>query len=123
MLILSEALMQALDDYAYAAFLTRMQAHARHFFPAVCAALAEAALADLVRRAVEEARARGLQGKQDICRYLNLVLLLGADFAAPTGYAWARQVVEDPYVRSGAARLALLEAAAERMLATRDGVA
>lgn len=68
--------------------------HARAHHPERCAALNEAELLALVRAAIVRGGGYGLTSQRDLCRFLDIVLVIDAD---PQGdYGWLDEVLSDP---------------------------
>jgi len=90
-LLLRETQVRALTEATQATFRYNAAEHLRRSFPAQCAELGEAELAETVRSGMEQARAWGFESAHDVCRYLNLLVALGPAFdEAP----WARECLE-----------------------------
>jgi hypothetical protein len=91
MLIIREAQLRVLSEYARGDLQARMLAHLRRFFPARCAALGERETEDLIAHGVERARRYNLDTEAEICKYLNLMFSFGRDF--DTEQDWAARVL------------------------------
>ena len=76
-------------------FVGRVIAHARAVWPAECAGLGDAVVADLVRGAVEHAASLGLTAELDIVRFVDLSFILAKDFGTNPLAAWSRPIIAD----------------------------
>ena len=92
MLIIREPQMWALRD---ALWMNLILDHVRECFPAQCAKLGESGVNNLVTRAVQKGKAYGFRELADIQQYVDLAIVLGADFESTSEFAWAREILED----------------------------
>jgi hypothetical protein len=72
-------------------FEDRVLMHVRRCFPDRAASLEEDAVRNLIRRGVERAAAYRIVAERDVCMYVDLMLVFGADFDSER--AWAREVL------------------------------
>jgi hypothetical protein len=86
-------------------------AHLHQFFPRRCAALGKPRLYRLIRSGIESANRYNITAKADVCKYIDLMLVLGPDFEKDSRYPWAADILKQktsPRVRMrellGAAR-------------------
>jgi hypothetical protein len=95
-------------------FEERAGAHLRRFFPRRCAALGPGGVRALVRAGIERAAAHGVHAERDVCKYIDLMAMLGRDFEDDPALPWARRILEDPSAIGAAARVDALYDAALR---------
>jgi hypothetical protein len=72
-----------------------MVAHVVRFFPRA-ADSGESQLLDLVRHGIRRAAAHGITTRPDVCKYVDLMMVLGRDFDTDAGLAWAAAILEQP---------------------------
>lgn len=84
--------------------------HVRNFFPAEYRTAGEAKIRELIRYGRERAAAHGFMGKRDVCRYIDLMVILGRDFDRDPGLPWAAAILQKP--RDPVARMHFLYQAA-----------
>ena len=78
-----------------------MVAHLTRFFPCECAAEgSESQVLDLVRYGIGRAAAHGITTKRDVCKYIDLMIVLGRDFDADTRFGWAAAILKQPWQSS-----------------------
>jgi hypothetical protein len=82
---------QAFREEALRDFEDRVLAHAGRCFPDRTASLGEDAVRHLIRRGVERAACYGIVAERDVCMYVDLMLVFGADFDREN--AWARDIL------------------------------
>jgi hypothetical protein len=66
--------------------------HVREFFPEACADLGMERLWILVREAIKQARAHGLEEGPHICLFVDLTFIFGRDFDSQP---WADEILGD----------------------------
>jgi len=74
--------------------------HVERCFPDRWAALGEGGVRQVIQRGVERAAVYGIVAERDVCKFIDLMLVFGADFDQER--AWARQILEvkgDPFAR------------------------
>jgi hypothetical protein len=76
--------------------LSMVVTHAHKFFPEQCAQLRPEELQQTAQSAMKRAASYGLTPMRDVLQFLDLVMVLGADF--DSRLPWAREILED---RSG----------------------
>jgi hypothetical protein len=69
----------ALAQAQLSRFGARMLVHIKEFFPSVFASLGEERLLLLVRHGVERGKHYGITSERDVCKLIDLMLVLGQD--------------------------------------------
>ncbi len=64
-------------------------AHLQRFFPRQCARAGEPQLRKWVRHGVRRASIYGITAKKDVCKYIDVMMVLGPDFDADPKFPWA----------------------------------
>jgi len=70
-----------------------MVAHLRKFFPRQCASMGEPKLRETVQYGIKRAAAHGLTAKRDVCKYIDVMIVLGRDFDKDKRHSWAREIL------------------------------
>jgi hypothetical protein len=91
-------------------FETWMAAHLAKFFPGQCAALGEHKLLATIQYGIKRAARHGLTAKRDVCKYIDVMIVLGRDFDTHKRYPWAGKLLKKRDRADKKAR-ALIEAA------------
>src|SRR5438105_3713106 len=82
MLTIRRAQLAAFSRADAARFEQWMLDHLRKFFAKQCEAAGEPDLRETIRYGIERAAAHGFHSKRDICKYIDLMVVLGRDFDA-----------------------------------------
>lgn len=90
MLIIRSSQMEVLADSLQGEFLRKCERHLSRSFDA-CARMSASELRTFVEQGVARARSYGIDTERDLCRYLNLVAVLGRDFDLKL--PWARKTL------------------------------
>jgi hypothetical protein len=91
-----------------------MAAHLAKFFPRECAALGESKLLATIQYGIRQAARHGLTVKRDVCKYIDVMIVLGPDFDTDKGYPWAAELLKRRSTADEKAR-AIIEAAKLQM--------
>jgi hypothetical protein len=67
--------------------------HAKKFFPRHCQKLGDPQLRELIRYGMKRSVAHGFIAKNDVCKYIDLMVVFGRDFEADNRYPWAREIL------------------------------
>jgi hypothetical protein len=110
MLVIRREQMAVFSDARRQQFEGWMRDHAERFFPRECRKLGEALLGQTIRAGIERARAHGITSRRDVCRYIDLMLVLGREFDTDQGLPWAGRILGGS--ASAAARVQALHTAA-----------
>jgi hypothetical protein len=70
-----------------------MVAHLSKFFPRQCASLGELKVRETVQYGIQRAACYGLTSKRDVCKYIDIMLVLGPDFDTNQRHAWAGEIL------------------------------
>jgi hypothetical protein len=90
MLVIREAQMQVLSGLRRDAFNVRCETHLKANF-ACCAAMSPRELRTMVEQGTARAMSYGIEAERDVCKFLNLIAVLGRDF--DLRYQWARKTL------------------------------
>ena len=102
------------SDLAERSFEDWLLSHVKKFFPAQFDAVGEADIHEIIRRGRERASQHGFRARRDVCKYIDLMIVLGRDFDTDVRTQWAAEIL----ARSGdrEATMRALFAAASRRL-------
>lgn len=89
MLLIRDEQMRVFAEDATRRFAERLCVSLRSQFPEHCAALGPHGLEAEVQHGIAAARSFGFVSSTDICRFLNLQIVLGRDFRLRPENAWA----------------------------------
>lgn len=84
-----------LHDDAHRTYADDLVGHVKEFFPAH-AALGDPQLRRVVDRALARAHLHGFTSERNICLYLDLMLLYGADVDVDPQFPWFAEILADP---------------------------
>lgn len=73
-----------------------MVAHLREFFPLQCATLDEGELRECTRSGIASAARYGIRTKRDVCKFIDLMIVLGEDFDSSEPANWASIILSRP---------------------------
>jgi hypothetical protein len=76
-------------------FTLRVVAHVKAVWPAECAELGDAPVAEAVRGVIQRAAALGLLSERDVVRFVDLAFILARDFDTNPLAAWTRPIFAD----------------------------
>ena len=74
-------------------FEDRMLVHLMKFFPEQCHALGEPKLRDTIRYGVQRAKSYQIEAERDVCKYIDLMTVLGRDFDTDEDLPWAGRIL------------------------------
>jgi hypothetical protein len=77
-------------------FENRMLAHLRQFFPKQCEAIDEAKLRETIQYGIRSAAVYGIAAERDVCKYVDLIMVLGRDFDKDEKRPWASRILVGP---------------------------
>lgn len=95
MLVIRDAMFEALGQAAREDFVARMRVHLAKFFPTQCAALGEERIGGLIELGIARAREHGFKAEREVCKYIDLMFVFGRDFDRDEWLPWARQILEN----------------------------
>ncbi|MFT3857480.1 MAG: hypothetical protein QM742_08290 [Aquabacterium sp.] len=113
MLVIRNPQMRAFEEAAFAEWLMR---HLHRHFPQQCQAMGPARLQQHVEASLERARSFGFDRPADLCRFVDLTMTFGADFAHDAALPWAAELLSAADIPDPGTRMDLLVAAAARHL-------
>lgn len=93
MLVMRKIQMEAFGKYMAEEFENSMAEHLRAAFPAQVAALSEPELRGLVHNGTARAQSYDVQMRPDIRRYLECMVIYGADFDTSNRTGWAGRIL------------------------------
>jgi len=114
MLTIRRAQLAAFSRADAARFEQWMLDHLRKFFAKQCEAAGEPDLRETIRYGIERAAAHGFHSKRDICKYIDLMVVLGRDFDADEQYPWAGTILTE--LKNPETKMEALHAAAKSHL-------
>lgn len=100
--------MEALSAYMRQGFDDRMVKHLRTDFPQESGKMDEKQLREFIDSGVKKASTYTIEPERDVCRFIDLMVGLGADFDKARDMVWARTILRDPALPSGS-KLDLIE--------------
>jgi hypothetical protein len=93
MLKLSRKQMETFSHAALMRFETQMLTHLRRFFPESYQALGDDGARELIHLGLQRTASHHLVAERDVCKYINLMVVLGRDFDHRV--PWAREILND----------------------------
>jgi hypothetical protein len=94
-----------------------MVQHLNRFFPSQSKSAGEVQLRDTIRYGIRRAASYGITDRRDVCKYIDLAVVLGQDFDTGRRSRWAAQILGQR--SSPAVRMKSLLTAAKRQLGNR----
>ena len=92
-----------------------MVSHLGKFFPRQSRTMGESKLRETIQYGIKRAASYGIVSKRDVCKYVDVMIVLGRDFDRDPQYLWAARILGQKNSRqkngSGAKAQALLESA------------
>jgi hypothetical protein len=98
-----------------------MVTHLRTYFPHRCSHLADAELLAIVRLGVEKGRRYGLAKEADVCRFTDVMLVMGSEFDTDPQMPWAAAILSHTGFAGPESRMEMLHQAACDHLRQLDG--
>ncbi len=65
----------------------------KKFFPAQFDAVGEADIREIIRDGRERASRHGFRARRDVCKYIDLMIVLGRDFDSHASTRWAAEIL------------------------------
>ncbi|WP_428034726.1 DUF4123 domain-containing protein [Amphritea sp.] len=100
--------MQKMDLSALDNYLTQLVEDIQAVYPDHFLNETDEALKERFRLCIAKAEEFNIVGRTDLFEYCSLCIQWGDDFCGPDGLIWAKNIVEDPFITDGAARVTLL---------------
>lgn len=88
--------------------------HLRKFFSDQCAAAGEEEIRGRIRYGIRRAGAYGITSQRDVCKFIDLIMMLGPDFEVSPRFPWAMEILKQP--ADSVARIAALTDYTENVL-------
>jgi hypothetical protein len=95
MLIIRKPQMDALKRHMLTQFESNMVSHLRSTFPARTKSLEVEAIRNLIRQGAIRAGRYGITSERDIRRYVEYMVMYGADFDVAPTTSWAGKILND----------------------------
>jgi len=67
--------------------------HLRRFFAKRCERMGEARVRELVEYGIRRAASYGITMRREVCKYIDVMVVLGRDFDRDARYGWAQQIL------------------------------
>jgi hypothetical protein len=74
-------------------FESLMAEHLHHFFPRQFKATGEAAVYELIRTGIRLAASHDIKNRRDVCKYIDLMVVLGLHFDLDPRFPWVAEVL------------------------------
>ena len=91
-----------------------MAGHLKRFFSAKCDALGEACIVETIRYGIKRASQHGFRTRRDVCKYIDLMMVLGRDFDLDPELPWAAAILTGTRWKDTSAKLDQLSRTAVR---------
>jgi hypothetical protein len=91
-----------------------MARHLRKFFSSQCDALGESRIVETIQYGMKRAPQHGFKTRRDVCKYIDLMIVLGRDFDTGERTRWAAGILARGG-DAGATMRALFAAASRRL--------
>jgi hypothetical protein len=96
MLIVRDEQLELLAKAETKTFEDRMVQHLTRFFPDACSQDSEIDIREAIRRGISNAAAYGITREVDVARYIDLGVVLGADFHLGRPHLWVPDILRHP---------------------------
>ncbi len=70
-----------------------MMAHLKKYFPVQCRAVGESQLRPIIRTGIDRAAVYEISSQCDVCKYIDLMVVLGRDFDTDRRFPWAGEIL------------------------------
>jgi len=84
---------EALRKASVESFRSRMRQHLTALFPVICGSLTPAELDNAIDHGIRQAGAQGFHTESTVCRYIDLMFLLGSGFDTDKQLPWAAELL------------------------------
>ena len=105
MLAIRREQVDVLEQASTKRFEDRMVAHLSVAFKEKCQSLGEAEVRGLIQHGVRRSRRYAIATERDVCKYVEVMFILGRDFDEDPQYAWAHQTLMDSQFKYPADRI------------------
>lgn len=116
MLTIRKEQMAVFRGPAVKAFEERMVAHLGRCFPKQCRALSEPELRETIQYGIKAAAKYGIIIERDVCRYIDLMVVLGRDFDRDPKLPWASSILNNRALKDPGYKLERLSKAFKRQV-------
>ena len=120
-MIVSHALIRALEHDALQRFVQEMVVHCQEFSPRLCKTVTVEELQAAVRQGLERAESHGFTQRGPTRLYLDLMIVLGGGFDTDPQFPWAQQILSSVASQNQMQRADALHARVGEYLARIDG--
>jgi hypothetical protein len=114
MLTIRAEQMKKFSEVAVKRFEDMMVVHLDKFFPGSFKATGEPKVRELIRYGIKRAASYKIQAERDVSRYIDLMMVLGADFDSDRRLPWAGEILRSR--NNPEQRIAVLLRTAEKHL-------
>ena len=108
MLIIRQAQMERLQQEARRGVENRMLAHLTRYFPEAYTMMGERGVRDIIRYGIERANHYGIVAERNVCKYIDVMVVLGRDFNMDVTLPWAAEMLRDDTITDNKKRTDLL---------------
>ena len=86
LVVLSQPQVKRFEDW--------MLAHLKKFFPKESEVAGESGLRETIQHGIKQAATYGITTERDVCKYIDLMIVLGRDFDQDEKFPWAGQILK-----------------------------
>ena len=108
MLIIRQDQMDILRQEVRKGFEDRMLSHLTRYFSEACARMGESGARELIRYGIERAKHYGIVAERDVCKYIDVMAVLGRDFDVDAAFPWAAEILAEDTIADNKKRTDLL---------------
>ena len=109
MLTVRDGQMQIFSQAAVDQFEDWMTVHLKRFFPG-CLRMAEPDLREMIQYGIGRARSYRIRARRDVCKYVDLMAVLGRNFDSDAHLPWAKAILKNAFGEGMRMRLLVTEA-------------
>jgi len=93
MLTIRPAQIKVFSQTEVAKFEEWMIVHLKKYFPVQCRAAGEQQLRTIIRTGIDRATVYEISSQRDVCKYIDLMVVLGRDFDTDRRFPWAAEIL------------------------------
>ncbi|OQY28744.1 MAG: hypothetical protein B6244_06175 [Candidatus Cloacimonetes bacterium 4572_55] len=105
MLVIRKQQMDALSQVVMDTFEDRMVAHLYDTFPEKCAEMGESSVREDIQYGVQRSAQYGIEAERDVCRYIDVMFVLGRDFDNDPSLPKIRAILIDQNIKYARTRM------------------
>jgi hypothetical protein len=106
------------SERSLSGFERRLIEHLNRCFPAECEALGLQATENVIRYGIERAAGYGINLERDVCKYIDLMFVLGHDFDQQPDLPWVSEMLKDDTCTNSSVKMERLYATAKARTST-----